>query len=141
MTASIFALRRFRRLCRDSLQSVQRELVVCLKIKNELVSARRIREEKIMREEKAASALDAPDIAVEAFSAWLPICREEITKADRVCIYSATKYAETRAWLILEIVAYESTEKLLKTSTKIKRIESERELRAMIDDANNSRRH
>lgn len=118
---SLETLARFRRsLCEDA----RKALVVCLEAEEAANTALHFAEAAILSEQVAASALDAPDGAVESFAAWLPHGRQAVARAKGAHDNAVAATVRARAVLSSARASAEAVEKLIEERAVLRRHEA-----------------
>ncbi|MBV9813349.1 MAG: flagellar FliJ family protein [Acetobacteraceae bacterium] len=127
-------LERLLRVRREVLDAAEASLGTCLRAEADAAALVRRAEDAIRREAAAASDVDAPDAAVEAFARWLPQGQRARDTADAALRDAEVATARARAQVKLARIATETIETLLERERRAERAARDRRTQAELDD-------
>jgi flagellar biosynthesis chaperone FliJ len=123
------------RLCRMEVDASRAELVEREARAHEASQVLHEAEAAIQFEMATASRLSGDDSVVEAFIAWLPTGRSDVTRAKALLSRAQEESAQARARLNLGRAAVEAVEKLLEKRTEEEAKEALRRQQLVLDEA------
>ena len=137
MARTLDVMARMRRLV---VEEARQKLALCLQAEGRSEAVAREAAEALMRERELASALDADDVAVEAYIAWLPQGTARLAAAREALDRAEAASGQARAALAAARAAAEAVDRRIAAAAAVEREAMLAREQAALDEVAQGRR-